>query len=470
MAPTEMNIEQTSSSDEVGKFLWSSQSLHEDIWIRSPKYAEETPPKPHSYTSFGDGEGTTVSVNAYGHIMQISRYFGFGSSGLFCVDLEDTDQPYCADSRMEDLMYLSQSSDSGLQVRLQYLLDSDERSPAVGFMYDRWPRYIYNPVSEPPKDSEQPQPHAISEIPSTIISFGLSIQYYCEVGTVFQQYHINFEEMTSFLLDELEIHDYIRIRNLNFLKDQDPYEPEERSSLVRIENLDFVLRQDANENGETGGNNTGKENDAEEKTAGNADNPSAGGRVPGQVKHGFVVTRPINEDEQSVYPEETRSNGPKYIALIIKVFVGNVVQDISESGKIKLDKSVKDIAENDKRLEITIAYRLQLLSKTQYECLSSESVPLATSTMEPDCMQKVFSVNNRYEKIRFARDCQLDFITRRNLEHILSVCCIPIWDSPTFGEIKADASRGKPGSSDLKATAITCGDISGHRVGSKATL
>lgn len=62
---------------------------------------------------------------------------------------------------------------------------------------------------------------------------------------------------------------------------------------------------------------------------------------------------------------------------------------------------------------------------------------------------RAFSEDTAFSRIPFSRDRHLDFIFRRNLEHILSVCSIPIGD----GKI-----------------AITCGDISGHRVGPRASL
>lgn len=499
MDSADINTEQTSSSDESEKFLWSSQSLHEDIWIRSPGYSRETEPKSHSYASFGDGEGTTVSVNAYGHIMQISRYFGFGSSGLFCVDQEDTPQPYYVVSRMEQLMYLSQSPGLGLRLRFQGLQVSSQQPPVVGFMYDQWPRYVFDSVSDTPRDSKNPQPDASNEAASIIRSFDLSIQYYCELGTVFQQYHIKSAQILSVLSNELVIHRNVRIRNLDFVDYQGSEEGdnnEECSRSVRIEILDSVLRH-AGTKGEPDGNNRNeqanhtdennkveeqveserendtrrytdsrKKKDNDEKTATNGEHCSTG------VKNGFIVTRLMKENEKSVYPEQIRSHDPKYIALVMKAFVGNVVQNISEDGKIELDKLAKERAQKDGKLEITMAYRLQLLSGTQNDMLFSKGISLAASTMKPDCMQGTFSTSNRFMKFPFAEDFQIDFIIRRNLEHILSVCCIPIRNLPTFGEIEADSSDSKP-SSDLRsviATAITCGDISGHRVGSKATL
>jgi hypothetical protein len=52
--------------------------------------------------------------------------------------------------------------------------------------------------------------------------------------------------------------------------------------------------------------------------------------------------------------------------------------------------------------------------------------------------------------LTFAKDQpHLEFMIRRNLEHILSVCSIPIPD---------------------KGIALTCGDMSGHRLVTSATL
>ncbi len=53
--------------------------------------------------SFGD-QGTTATVNSYGDLIQVGRYLGLGSSGMFTMDQPYTDEPWAVVSRAYDLM------------------------------------------------------------------------------------------------------------------------------------------------------------------------------------------------------------------------------------------------------------------------------------------------------------------------------------------------------------------------------
>lgn len=61
----------------------------------------------------------------------------------------------------------------------------------------------------------------------------------------------------------------------------------------------------------------------------------------------------------------------------------------------------------------------------------------------------------------------IEFTTRRNLEHILGVCAIPV-AVHVFGEI-AERSTWKK-LRDLRPIALTCGDLSGHRISTAGSL
>ncbi|KAF4307212.1 hypothetical protein GTA08_BOTSDO05051 [Botryosphaeria dothidea] len=65
----------------------------------------------------------------------------------------------------------------------------------------------------------------------------------------------------------------------------------------------------------------------------------------------------------------------------------------------------------------------------------------------------------------------MDFLIRRNLEHVLSVCCIPVseepmWDFDEEGNKIVDPAVME----DERAIAITCGDISGHHMLTSASF
>lgn len=97
--------------------------------------------------------------------------------------------------------------------------------------------------------------------------------------------------------------------------------------------------------------------------------------------------------------------------------------------------------------EITTAYKLQTLPKNFEEDL--QSVPPPTYHTFDDILKE-----SPYAPLSFSKDDYVDFVIRRNLEHILSVCSIPT--SPV--------GDSKP------MVALTCGDMSGHRLTGKASL
>jgi hypothetical protein len=61
-------------------------------------------------------------------------------------------------------------------------------------------------------------------------------------------------------------------------------------------------------------------------------------------------------------------------------------------------------------------------------------------------------------------DVGLDYATRRNLEHILSVCAIPVPPGHVWDYDNMNPKIAEP------AVALTCGDMSGHRVCTSASL
>lgn len=124
--------------ENATEFLWGHRSLKNDIFIKSPGQSDKRKESSHTYASFGD-KGTTVSINAYGHIMQMSCFLGFGASGFLCVDSQ-LPEPYYVQSRMEELLSSSQDPNRGL--RLGLVDWSKYHALSSGFMYDRWPRCL----------------------------------------------------------------------------------------------------------------------------------------------------------------------------------------------------------------------------------------------------------------------------------------------------------------------------------------
>src|SRR4051812_10750089 len=118
-------------------FLWDRKSLRNDVFVKSPDKSKKKIDDALTYASFGD-DGTTISVNGYGHIMQVSRFLDYGSSGFLCIDSRDNSDPYYVQSRMNDLMRSSKDPTKGLRLDLVDWTEF-QGMPSMGFMYDRWP-------------------------------------------------------------------------------------------------------------------------------------------------------------------------------------------------------------------------------------------------------------------------------------------------------------------------------------------
>jgi hypothetical protein len=105
-------------------------------------------------------------------------------------------------------------------------------------------------------------------------------------------------------------------------------------------------------------------------------------------------------------------------------------------------------AKHGKPVTVTQAFRLQLITKRK-EWIKLKEIEIPDSDF---ChyMAEILQLQPSFAKLTFAKDQpHLEFMIRRNLEHILSVCSIPIPD---------------------KGIALTCGDMSGHRLVTSATL
>lgn len=102
-------------------------------------------------------------------------------------------------------------------------------------------------------------------------------------------------------------------------------------------------------------------------------------------------------------------------------------------------------------LEITLAYMLR----------DGEE---ASSTPPFDIRNAKSLLKDDFEEQKFTEERHLNWILRRNLEHILSVCSIPV-ESVHF----TPSSNGRS-TVDVPTIALTCGDIDGHRVSGAASL
>lgn len=318
--------------------------------------------------------------------MQITQYFGPKSepSGFYCVDLDDTPQPYFVESRMEILQDCSVNPFEGMRIQIEdegsdSPWEASEEIPRTEFVHDRWPLFS-----------------------TETSAFNLSIQYLVSTKTVYQIYTFTLNETSEspLQLPKLAISTDLLIRDLNFLQysyhdkhfsDKDIYVncvPDGGHCLIRMH-----------------------------KTL------------------------------------HTEANRPDVVALFISPFIDDrpqniqFIEEIHSYGLILDDEAIYGL-KNNNRLEITLAYTLKLIPSSDVERSSSPTSSKELLTAKERLVKDPFKI------MTFIEDGHLNFTIRRNLEHILSVCSIPI---------EATDSGFAP-------VALTCGDVSGHRVATAASL
>lgn len=485
--------------ESVTNFLQSRRSLKNDIFIKPPrldKYKEGA----YTYTSFGD-DGLTVSINAYGHIMQISRYLNFGYSGFLCVDSRYP-PPHFVRDRMEKLLESSRDPKRGL--RLDILDWSRLPSLSFGFMYDRWPRYVFNQrgssksdlksTVSPVDDRRSSERSSVTPTPGC----SLSIQYYCFENTVVQNYQIRVGDsgISSDKVNwgNLSLIPQVCIRTLHWNDELDfDDDKEEGDDIVSrvLSDYSIMLVRPIPERyySQRRGKHTGrhaKRKKASRSPMDKKDRPIAAALIISP----FINDRPAKIVDGTCIKLE-RIEGEAQIvitvAYTIKILYSNceelceelfgiqepaiyadsdkptsvIAAEITQGSALKSDRS------SELRLDTSAALasscRTSTVNKPIEITIRMRTLADAWAAEVMNAMQemgKVFCKKTTFRRICFSPIKNRDYAFRRNLEHILSVCSIPI-------AVKQNKYAPPP---HEPAIAITCGDIAGHRVGPRASL
>jgi hypothetical protein len=460
----------------MGGFLWEQESLEEDVFIKLSGNLERTlgdvqadasfgdennvstasPGKPQravedvqAYASFGD-DGTTVTVDRYGNIMQISRFLEFGPSGFLCVDPRLYNS-YWVQDRMEDLVDTLKDRKKGLRLELVEWSEF-ENLPSLGFMYDRWPRYIFKPkgLEDPKKHStDHPVSNATADSSTQTSSdldtaaapkksmdksaaFPLSIQYFCSRGIVIQKYLLNIDEEgispEKVNWGNLSLAPDVCIRSLDFVKYQNRGDFREKLKFSIVSDHHLILQH--KKDSQTGAALVISAFINDEPTKINKNHCIKLVRTEGQLEISVVYKLVILQEDMievlrilEKYPSAYRTEP-------------TLEESDTETDSSAEDKAIPEAAEN--------------ASKRASWILTDERRTRSAN----ESMKKIFHAGNPFRKIFFAQDICMDFAFRRNLEHILSVCSIPVYAGPL----------------KLPSIAITCGDIAGHRVDSRSSL
>jgi hypothetical protein len=447
-----------------------------------------------TYASFGN-EGTTASVSAFGRLMQISQYLGHGSSGVYCLDYRTTSEPYFVEDRAQELDDMIRDPGAGFG-----LIGKDtcgnpwqhhDTRPTLEFQNDRWPRFTFHNQSRSEREGD---PGGNSgRVTST--EPPLTIEYFCDDGTVFQHYSWNVPSKLRDSVPTFEFDYELLIRDLDFLEgvyhaneciwDRDSCQAFATSEVHDYCNSRYWVL-------------------------------SPKRKTSLIIGHKIMLTEPEKneEDNQSRDTKKKNTQEEPVVCLIVSAFVKGVPQPIEISSlkeslcEIDLTREVRDSYKERGTLEVTMTYRLQTVLKSH----DLEHARVSTWRFD-DFFKKRGDPQTR---IRFSSHQQLDRIIRRNLEHILSVCSIPVLCSTTdrtrpytrpkstelFKEDGGIVMKGKDlalsnctspcttaGSaarSTMEPTrrhtwhhgmedkdppiALTCGDMAGHRVGRLSSL
>jgi len=142
-----------------------------------------------------------------------------------------------------------------------------------------------------------------------------------------------------------------------------------------------------------------------------------------------------------------------WVCAVAGVFVDGIPQtlNLSRRNRFIFDRSMK-------RTVITAAYKLVHVEPDVAKDWRSTSISPREANIKAALSTHVF------QPVAFTADQRMDFIIRRNLEHILSVCMIPAGGSRTKGASDDSISTTGSGSEVRRPLALTCGDISGHRI------
>ncbi|PVH69762.1 hypothetical protein DL98DRAFT_598382 [Cadophora sp. DSE1049] len=191
--------------------------------------------------------------------------------------------------------------------------------------------------------------------------------------------------------------------------------------------------------------------------------------LPGPNNYSWVVVHKLAGDRPEPGDEQDAA------AVIVSVFInGEAIQwdgpHIQPPDGPPPSNEWSEILHAGSRIEIVTAYRMILLPKSTAgwksflirpeEANVDAFMRTAAASFKPFSLSGIDAANcaseSTYQNIEFA--------VRRNLEHILSVCAIPLRGPPLERENPAQQHSSQSAFEELVPVALTCGDISAHRI------
>ncbi|KAI0381759.1 hypothetical protein F5Y04DRAFT_254289 [Hypomontagnella monticulosa] len=386
-------------------------------------------PDPQCSFSFGD-QGTKATVNAYGQLMQFSSYLGIGHTGMFSADQESTNEPFLERHRAEQLENLARSRDQedftyGLQFDDLQFDDEPERK----YVHSQWPRYEF-------KSTEAE----------------MTIQWMVHDEFVLQQCIVT-------NLSEID-----RSLTFTFAKD------------MLIRDLDYI--DDDYSYNDYNMYNIGVNEDKNHCSIG---------------PNGYSWTCAHAFDSPPRKPPEASRPGNKgetdAVGVVVSIFVNGIAcnwKDSTWTRNLKGKSAEATTSNGSNTIEVTTAYKMIHMNTSETDwtkflipadaadiaillheapfCalelsrLETTLVDTQSEATTGDAIGQGPGLGSVFGPIALPTEQlgglsrHLDYVLQRNLEHILSVCSVTL-------------TRG-----DIKAVALTCGDVSGHRICTSASF
>lgn len=459
----------------------------------------DSPPNSKCPSSFGD-QGTTASVGAFGQLLQFSNYLGAGTSGMFSADHPDTVSPYLVVYRIRQLHSLAQEpsqfhSEPGIfhpfGLDFPSLQLQPDVQPQLKWVNWRWPRYEYE-TGAFQGDAEQ---------------LKVTNQWFIHDKVVLQRCVLNNRGPNNLKVD-LAFCKRMKIRDLDHLTndfDSEYFQSEK----------DYDMRP-----GPKGYSWTCVRKFRE---ASRAAGQTADDIVVGQGQQGQPES-PSDGGQR----ERIKKVKPYGAAVVVAMMINGNVETF-EGGTdpqrwthfLKSGAGSKEDGGGPHVMEVTTAYKMILIGTEQSGWdqmvitaeemnidyflrneLASLSISLFTAVKEDQAEKKDTreghpprsSTNNlkmgrsqdahkegdemytplpslefpRGVPVNSSAKRHIEFMVWRNLEHILSVCAVPI--TVSLAETKEEDTKELNLDWDkIEPIALTCGDMSGHRVCTSAS-
>ncbi|KAL4964157.1 uncharacterized protein BDV14DRAFT_201173 [Aspergillus stella-maris] len=353
-----------------------------------------------TYMSFGD-QGTTATVTEWGQHMQISQYLGHGTASIYTIDYKDTPEPYHASKRSQGLAELIEDKVGFGPDFVLPVLSGQEREWefSASWLRNRWPRGRFTDKRGNWNISQQWYVHD-----------GVVIQHFVLYNYSQEPMQLNINSNSDFVIRE---HEYVDGNHaLNKLTEKSYHGPGPGGyGVVRFQSL--------------------QKNDNSTQASDQSQGPSEGSNE----QHG----------------------GPDAVAAVMGLFVNG--KAVTEAD---FERDVLRTVEANGMFQLVAGYKLVLLKKKTYELQDPDDFNWKRLTLRWEDVDI-----NRFLAESVPRDFFLDdpilfsrdFYIGRQLEHILSVCMIPVSEGPVWDH---KSLRDKD---DKKLpVALTCGDMFSHRI------